>query len=107
MEPKTTTPLLTQQEMQVIETLQNNPDPTSRLRSNYYALRYREVLSSYQDQIAGVHYYGDRVTIQNRMLDAMKNLRKEYEADLSHAITLHLSTLQVWIPWGNEPAAEA
>jgi hypothetical protein len=105
MEHKTTTQLLTDKEMAVIETLQNNPDPTSRLRSEYYSIRYREVLTSHQAEIANVTYYGDRVEIQKRMLTALDDLRKEYDADVDHAIKLHLSTLQIWVPWHDKPAA--
>jgi len=92
--------LLTEQEFEVIEKLQNNPDPTSRLRSDYYSLRQREILSNYQDDIAKCTYYGDRVGIQQKLFNEMQELRKEYDADLNHAISLHLSTLNVWVPWG-------
>src|SRR5438105_12068176 len=92
--------VLTQEQSAVLENLMKNPDPTSRLRSDYYHLRHREILSNYAIDIAttGIDYK-DRVEIQTRLFEALKELRNEYDADINHAIALHLSTLNTWVPW--------
>lgn len=98
-------PLLTEAESNRIEELHLNPDPTSRLRSNYYLLRHRQIIDTFSSAFKDGVDANDRLRYQTEMADAMHQLKKEYEADLNHAIALHLATYNCWIPWGKAEVA--
>lgn len=92
-------PLLTEADEKLIEKLQLDTDPTSRLGSKYYPLRRKQIIDTYAGAFQEGTDFQDRLKYQTQMMDALQLLRQEYEADVNHAIELHLATINCWVPW--------
>jgi len=106
---KTNTPTsvavsLTEAERQAIYEMSRNPDPLSRIQSNYYELRSRELYEQYATKLLGVDYhdYNDRVRLQENHQEQMDKLRHEYDLDIQQAISLHL-TIKGITAWPLQP----
>lgn len=101
---------LTEQDHKNIYDLSRLADPTARLQSNYYQLRRKQIYADYCADMSAspVNDYNERVKLQHSMQEKLKDLRQEYEQDVSQAIELYLATLNVWQPWRSElqPPAE-
>lgn len=104
MNLKNYTEPLTEAEEKTLHELSKNPDPCSRLQSNYYQLRQREIHARYADALTAepANDYKERQSLQERLMHDLTALRKEYELDLDNAIQLHLAMIGV-VSW--KPAA--
>jgi hypothetical protein len=100
---KTPTPTrLSKNEEVRLFALSHDPDPCSRLASDYYQLRLRQIFQQYTDELKqhDYHDHSDRVKLQQQMFQWQRDLQDEYDADINNAISVHLAMLGVmsWRP---------
>ncbi len=95
---------LTEAEETTLYELSRDPDPVARLKSNYYQLRQREIFSNYEEALAAdtSNDYAMRQDLQEQLMAALDQMRREYDGDVKNAIQIHLTMLGV-VSW--RPAA--